>query len=1317
MKKVFLLGLLAFAFAGNPSNADAKASGVLSYQGSLKATNGQAVTKTINMTFAIYNGETSKTPVWSEQNAVNVDNGFFNTYLGKVRPLEFNMTDDMWVEITLDNGEVMPRTRLSAVPYAFKANISTVADTATVAQNVVDGVLTWTKFAADAKKAGGVLTGSYPNPGFNAAGLDDKSIPASKLAPGSALQIVATPGGYAYGDLEGSTFPNLYIAPNKIEGKHIKNLSIESNKLAATGIDKNKVLVADGNGNTIWSDPTEINGIGKARVYGQVSYWGNKVLGTDKDGNAITAPGWKFTKESSPANNQVLAWDEANKEVIWKTQDKFEIPYTNETASSTETNDLIRIKKVSNNNASVLDLEANEQNAGAPVARFTGANTTTNGFVNGVVEINSNANSGANGMVNAKVIGLNVTQKTGEMHGANGSAIGAVVNNTVASVASDAANTMHAGLNVNAEITTNANGVIKGIDVNAKGGKLAVGIDANAQGGAQNIGVLATTGDVTAIDADVNPAIYAVSGNENEPALYVKSPAGANQYAAEIKRTGDNGVGRALYLEGSSKNTQNVDTDNFGPKDKGDKDEAVLVVRNRKLTGEVAPAWATAIGAEGKTAIKAYGDIWANSAVGATTIIGTEKVILGNVAQATTRSEITPNATQGITVKNINTGDVNLAKDANVNLGENGTVNFNGNAIVKATTKANATDPAVVFTLPATGGTILTTTALDLQKAYDNGNVILAAGTKPVTINGLALELAKGVNVATNKFTVAETGNTAIGGTLAVTGNSTLTGTLGVTGATTLTGLTAGASTLASAVVTGNETVGGTLGVTGATTLAGLTAGASTLASAVVTGNETVGGTLGVTGATTLGNTLAVAEKATFTKDIAVGTNAAITGNETVGGTLGVTGATTLGSTLSVADNASFAKDVAVTGNETIGGTLTVAGATTFNGNIQANGTTTIKNLTVTENLAINGTAATLNNSSLNVTSGSIYATGGEVVSSQIRLKSTPGGTTPVASAAQTDKVDLYELAPAVADGDYIRFNGTTKVWEYKNIGDQTITFAAGSDVKAADPTNKLSNLDLQIQANSITTAEIADNAVTASEINAGAVTLAKLAAPAVATANQGYLWNGTAWVNALTKDMDEVAMTTKGAVANWNGTNLVDGAIFESLDAANKTLGIVTVKNVDAPLVPGNNIELNAHTGTVTSSNAVITTKATMLAADVTGNLVVNGTISNTTPNTDVKINDGLNVAGRFIMAFAEAADDAALATQFNNGATVVRLTGNGGNYTIPAAYTSGAGATQGTVIYILNNTTGGVTIGTETLAIGDKGIFIFINGAWERF
>jgi hypothetical protein len=78
------------------------------------------------LAFALYDAQTGGTPLWSDTfSAVEFTSGLFNVYLGipENKPLEIEIflgTDEIWLEIQVDNDNPMSRVRLASVPWAME---------------------------------------------------------------------------------------------------------------------------------------------------------------------------------------------------------------------------------------------------------------------------------------------------------------------------------------------------------------------------------------------------------------------------------------------------------------------------------------------------------------------------------------------------------------------------------------------------------------------------------------------------------------------------------------------------------------------------------------------------------------------------------------------------------------------------------------------------------------------------------------------------------------------------------------------------------------------------------------------------------------------------------------------------------------------------------------------------------------------------------------------------------------------------------------------------------------------------------------------
>jgi len=266
-------------------------------------------------------------------------------------------------------------------------------------------------------------------------------------------------------------------------------------------------------------------------------------------------------------------------------------------------------------------------------------------------------------------------------------------------------------------------------------------------------------------------------------------------------------------------------------------------------------------------------------------------------------------------------------------------------------------------------------------------------GFRKMTIDKDDLKFYTKADSTTVKFSINDSGNTAIAGTLGVTGAATLSSTLSLSGDATfndadLTIKDGSTNTKFSVLsASGNTDVKGTLDAAGdfkintnkftVTAASGNTAIAGTLDAtgdfkintnkftvAAGTGNTVASGTLTVsgTGSSSIAGALTVGgntiiDNASFTLRDGTPTNKFTidtSGNTAISGTLGVTGAATLSSTLAVTGATGIDGDfdiatnkftvASASGNTAIAGTLGVTGATTLDSTLSIGGATTINN-------------------------------------------------------------------------------------------------------------------------------------------------------------------------------------------------------------------------------------------------------------------------------------------------------------------------------------------------------------------------------------
>jgi hypothetical protein len=134
-KSLILMMILGVCCTGILLGSDLNTTGatsvphLINYQARLTTPSGNPVRDGIyDILFSIYNAPTGGTPKWDHTYSVKVTNGLFNVILGESEPLDLPFDEDYWLEIKVGNDQpLLPRTRITSVGYAYRAEVANSA--------------------------------------------------------------------------------------------------------------------------------------------------------------------------------------------------------------------------------------------------------------------------------------------------------------------------------------------------------------------------------------------------------------------------------------------------------------------------------------------------------------------------------------------------------------------------------------------------------------------------------------------------------------------------------------------------------------------------------------------------------------------------------------------------------------------------------------------------------------------------------------------------------------------------------------------------------------------------------------------------------------------------------------------------------------------------------------------------------------------------------------------------------------------------------------------------------------------------------------
>lgn len=252
----------------------------INFQGYLEDSNGP-LNGTQVMKFSIWDSQTGGSKKWpgsgTENQAVEVNNGVFNVYIGKSIPIPYDIFDGSMLYIQMQIGsDTFNRIPIASVGYSFSS-----------------------KNADNAEKLGGYSASSYVKKPVTSSDIANGAVTNEKMANNAVTSSKIATGAVGNSDLASNAVTSDKIQNGEVKTNDIANQAVTYSKISPSGSSSGQVLTSTGSSVQWQTPPVGITGGGSTnyipKFTGSTSI-GNSIIYeyNSKIGIGTTSPQKKF---------------------------------------------------------------------------------------------------------------------------------------------------------------------------------------------------------------------------------------------------------------------------------------------------------------------------------------------------------------------------------------------------------------------------------------------------------------------------------------------------------------------------------------------------------------------------------------------------------------------------------------------------------------------------------------------------------------------------------------------------------------------------------------------------------------------------------------------------------------------------------------------------------------------------------------------------------------------------------------------------------------------------------------------------------------